>query len=285
MTRNEGALNQSLGLRKFYQPYLFYPSEERIRSLVVSVLKGPYVLDAGCGNGWLSVCAWEKGYEVFSFDVGKGETRESLFLFKEKKANIGLAEASLSILPFADASFDSIMCISVLEHVPNVKQALFEMKRVLRRNGRLVLMIPNALTFGILYDRFAYRLVPTKTIVARSHKILRSLKDEEISRMKLDEKEPIGHHQQFTLARIRKLLVENDMRVTNVINCRFLAPYLRSFSTLLGREPVRAFERFDAKIVESAPSILVAEWIIVSEKSTQNRVSMDSSVDRLVDDQ
>ena len=283
MARNEGALNQSLGLKKFYQPYLFYPSEERIRSLVVSVLKGPSVLDAGCGNGWLSVCAWEKGYKVYSFDVGKGETRESLFLFKERKADIGLAEASLSVLPFADASFDSIMCISVLEHVLNVKQALSEMKRVLKRNGRLVLMVPNALTFGILYDRLAYRLVPTRTIVSRYHKVLRSLKDDEILRMKLDEKEPIGHHQQFTLARIRKLLVENDMRVTNVINCRFLAPYLRSFSTLLGREPVRAFELFDAKIAESAPSSLVAEWIIVSEKSTQNRVLADQSVGRSVD--
>jgi len=267
MIRNQGSSNQSLGLQKFYQPHLFYLGEERIRNLVISLLKGPLVLDAGCGNGWLSVCAWEKGYNVFSFDIAKNEIQESLFFFKERKANIGLAKASLLVLPFAGSSFDSIMCVNVLEHVLNVKQALCEMKRVLKKGGRLVLMVPNGLTFGLLYDKLVYRIVPTKTIISRTNRTLFSLKDDEISRMKLDEKEPIGHHQQFTIAQIRKLLTENGLKVTNVVNCRFLAPYLRSFCTLLGREPIRAFEQFDTRLAEFAPSSLVAEWIIASEKS------------------
>lgn len=266
MIRKEGSSKLSVSLQKFYQPHLFYPSEDRIRSIVMSLLKGAIALDAGCGNGWLSVCAWEKGFNVFSFDIAENEIKESLFFFKEKRANIELAQASLLELPFASSSFDSIICVNVLEHVFDVKQALSEMRRVLKKNGSLVLMIPNGLTFGLLYDRFVYRLVPTKVIVSHVHRTLFSLKDDEISRLKLEDKEPIGHNQQFTIATIRKLLTENGFKITNVVNCRFLAPYLRSFCTLLGREPIRAFEEFDNKLAEWVPSSLVADWVIAGER-------------------
>lgn len=47
-------------------------------------------------------------------------------------------------LPFADASFDSVLLLDVLEHVANPESALAEARRVLRPDGRLVLTIPFA---------------------------------------------------------------------------------------------------------------------------------------------
>lgn len=46
-------------------------------------------------------------------------------------------------LPFADASFDFVFCIEVLEHVPNPFAALADVRRVLRTDGVLVLSVPN----------------------------------------------------------------------------------------------------------------------------------------------
>jgi len=232
---------------------------------VISHLKGPSVLDVGCGNGWLSICAWNKGFNVYSLDIAENEINESLFVFKRKNADIGLTRTSLSSLPFINSFFDTIMCVNVLEHVSDVKRAILEMKRVLKKDGRLILVIPNGLTFGLFYDKFVYRFIATKVIQSYVHKRIFSLANNEISMLKLNKKEPIGHCQQFTIIGIRKLLTKEGFETVNSVNCRFLSPYLRSFCTLLGRESVKAFERFDNRIAECVPSNLAADWVIVCE--------------------
>ena len=45
-------------------------------------------------------------------------------------------------LPFDDASFDSLMCTQVLEHVTDARRALASMARVLKRGARIVLTAP-----------------------------------------------------------------------------------------------------------------------------------------------
>lgn len=261
---NSKTLN--LGLQKFYRPHLFFPSEGRIRNLVFSHLEGTNLLDAGCGNGWLSVCAWEKGFNVHSLDIGKNEIEESSFLFRSKNAYVELTRASLLSLPFVNSFFHSIMCINVLEHLSDVEQAILEMKRVLKKGGRLIIVVPNGLTFGLFYDKFVYRLIPTKTILSHVYKTTFSLTKHDTSMLNLHKKEPIGHCQQFTLVSIRKLLIEHGFKIVTVVNCRFLSPYLRSFFTLLGIGPITAFEKIDNRIAEYIPSNLAAEWAIVCEK-------------------
>ena len=45
-------------------------------------------------------------------------------------------------LPFADAQFDAVVAFEVFEHVSNLAEILLELRRVLRRPGRLLLSIP-----------------------------------------------------------------------------------------------------------------------------------------------
>lgn len=45
-------------------------------------------------------------------------------------------------LTFPDASFDSVLCFDVLEHVPDYRAALHEFCRVLSPGGRLILSVP-----------------------------------------------------------------------------------------------------------------------------------------------
>lgn len=45
-------------------------------------------------------------------------------------------------LPFADASFDRVMAIHVLEHLPNLPAALRELRRLVKPDGRLLAVIP-----------------------------------------------------------------------------------------------------------------------------------------------
>ena len=45
-------------------------------------------------------------------------------------------------LPYKQASFDWIICSHVLEHVPDDKAALKEIRRILKPDGRAILMVP-----------------------------------------------------------------------------------------------------------------------------------------------
>lgn len=47
------------------------------------------------------------------------------------------------LLPFADAVFDAVYAIDVIEHVPDERRLIEEALRVLRRGGRLILKTPN----------------------------------------------------------------------------------------------------------------------------------------------
>lgn len=46
------------------------------------------------------------------------------------------------LMPFGDASFDLIVCFSVLHHIPNVSTVVHEMHRVLRPGGHVLLREP-----------------------------------------------------------------------------------------------------------------------------------------------
>jgi SAM-dependent methyltransferase len=51
-------------------------------------------------------------------------------------------QADLEALPFDDQSFDIVMCNHVLEHVPDDRAALRELRRVIRPGGSAILQTP-----------------------------------------------------------------------------------------------------------------------------------------------
>ena len=45
-------------------------------------------------------------------------------------------------LPFADATFDRVICSEVLEHLPDDRTAMGELARVLRPGGTMAMTVP-----------------------------------------------------------------------------------------------------------------------------------------------
>lgn len=72
-------------------------------------------------------------------------------------------------LPFADASFDVVTLLAVLEHIEYEKAILLEIQRVLRDGGRLILTVPSVWAQPVL-EFLSYRLRIIDEAEIRDHK-------------------------------------------------------------------------------------------------------------------
>ncbi len=97
------------------------------------------ILDAGCGDGGLMKLMVEKwGIDGYGTDISKKGIRLA------KKAGIKAKVTDLSKkIPFGDNFFDVVIACELIEHLVNPDIFLSECRRVLKKNGFLVITTPN----------------------------------------------------------------------------------------------------------------------------------------------
>ena len=118
--------------------------ERLLLDLFLSASPGPRVLDAGAGQGSMSARLERLGFEVTSTDVSPAAVE----LLSGRLAG-KVRQASITALPFGDASVDGAVLGEVLEHVEEDREALREVARVLRPGGVLAASVPaNPALFG-----------------------------------------------------------------------------------------------------------------------------------------
>jgi len=113
---------------------------------IAVAIQGETVLDVGCGTGFL-------------LDHLK-RTRPDLaltgvdFIIEEgtrtRHPDIRFEQANIEKLPFADASFDTVVCTHVLEHILEFRQALSELRRIARR--RLIIVVPQEREYRFTFN-------------------------------------------------------------------------------------------------------------------------------------
>jgi SAM-dependent methyltransferase len=111
------------------------------------------LLDVGCGSGGPSLrvagltgCR-VVGVELYGEAVAEG-TRLAQEAGVESEASFRQADAS-ERLPFEDGSFDGLLCIDAINHLPDRARVLGDWARLLRPGGRLLFTDPVVIT-GIL---------------------------------------------------------------------------------------------------------------------------------------
>lgn len=110
---------------------------------------GDLVLDLGCGEGRHVISAYVAA-DVHSVGVDLSlqdleTTREKFSDFAEPgndRKSFGLSCASALELPFADDTFNKVICSEVLEHIPDYAAALREIQRVLKPGGLFCASVP-----------------------------------------------------------------------------------------------------------------------------------------------
>lgn len=123
------------------------------------------ILDLGCGTGRHGLVLAEKGARVTAMDFSKGMLARA----RAKAAcRIEFVVGDLhERIPFADGTFDRVICCLVFDHIRELSNVLREMARVCRDDGFLVMstLHPAMLLSGV-QARFTDEKTGEKVLLA-----------------------------------------------------------------------------------------------------------------------
>ncbi|MEW7280476.1 class I SAM-dependent methyltransferase [Aquimarina sp. 2201CG1-2-11] len=177
---------------KLYHSVKTYAIRKKVELLYSLDQKTGDLLDIGAGTGDFLSKAKSKGWNVTGIEPNES-ARE---LAKQK--SVFLKDTTKNI---PDESFDIITMWHVLEHVPNVKEQIRELKRLLKPNGYVIIAVPNFKS----YDANYYKSFWAAYDVPR-------------------------HLTHFSKASIQKLFNEKNLALQKVLPMRFDSYYVALLS-------------------------------------------------------
>ncbi|MFH0790297.1 MAG: class I SAM-dependent methyltransferase [Candidatus Omnitrophota bacterium] len=118
--------------------------QELILRFLKEVHMSGRVLDAGCGDGCISLQLAKSGWEVYALDY----SLDFLNILKERLAAenltkyVQICHKDLESLDFPGSFFDAIVCGEVLEHIKDDTMIMSLFNRILKPNGVCVVTVP-----------------------------------------------------------------------------------------------------------------------------------------------
>ena len=184
-----------------YDGYHMDLSKVYYSKIITEVLSGcpkGVLLDVGCYDGSLGEVFVKKGYSVYGVEA-HDEASE-----KARGKGIDVIKDDIEKgLPWQDNFFDCVVAAEIIEHIYDTDKLLDDMKRVLSKNGLLVVSIPNTACFTnrikLLFNRYP-RYCEYQAGTAG------------------------GHIRVYTLEAIRSQLVEHGFNIVNIRGANFPLP-------------------------------------------------------------
>ena len=123
----------SLELTHFWYKARKFQLSKWFGSLSSTPLK---VLDLGSATGGNTLLILSLGHLVSSLEFSEVGVRI------QKSKGIAVNQGDARDIPYAESSFDVVICLDVLEHIQEDKLVMLEIYRVLRRNGVFLISVP-----------------------------------------------------------------------------------------------------------------------------------------------
>lgn len=102
----------------------------------INQVKKGNILDVGCGTGEILNILSKSNYNLYGIDISENMLKKAKTKLKNSaKLTVGDSEH----LPYEDNKFDIIICNDSFHHYPNPLKALNEMKRVLKKGGKIII--------------------------------------------------------------------------------------------------------------------------------------------------
>lgn len=143
-------------LRFYFWPVLGGMYRRRIELCLAECTGGQRILEVGFGSGITFVNLSEMYEEIHGLDLNASAGQVS-GLFDKKNIPTNLQNGSVLSMPYEDNYFDTVLLISILEHLKPSEQekAFSEIRRVLKPGGQVVYGVPIERPFMV----FMFRLL------------------------------------------------------------------------------------------------------------------------------
>jgi len=125
-----------------------YESEKKAIENLIDDGKGALALDLGIGTGLFTQILKEKGYKVIGIDI----SLEMLKIAKERGFEVIKGDLN-DPLPFEDEFFDFVFSMTSIEFLKDPRKLFSETKRVLKKNGKFLLITLNSLSLWAIKRR------------------------------------------------------------------------------------------------------------------------------------
>jgi ubiquinone/menaquinone biosynthesis C-methylase UbiE len=129
---------------RFYRwPIIGWMYRRRVELCLAECEGGERVLEVGFGSGVTFMNLHERYEEIYGLDLN-AKVDAVKALFEKKGVKTFLQNGNVMDMPYPDCFFDTILLISILEHLkPNEQtKAFHEISRVLRPKGQVVYGVP-----------------------------------------------------------------------------------------------------------------------------------------------
>jgi 2-polyprenyl-6-hydroxyphenyl methylase/3-demethylubiquinone-9 3-methyltransferase len=134
---------------------------------VVESWEAKRVVDVGCGGGFMSEAMAKRGARVIGIDPAEEAVMAARAHATAEGLDVDYRVGRGEALPVDDASADVVVCVDVLEHIPDWRAALAEVARVLSPGGVFLFdTINRGALASLVIVRFAedvLRVVPQGT--------------------------------------------------------------------------------------------------------------------------
>ncbi|MEM4202700.1 MAG: class I SAM-dependent methyltransferase [Candidatus Methanomethylicaceae archaeon] len=116
-----------------------YGINRRCRAVITRAgLKSGRILDVGCSTGSFLDAMRRRGWETYGVEIHAGAAN-----YAREHLELDVFTGTLIDAHYPDSFFDVVTLWNVLEHLHQPQATLFEIRRILRQEGLLVISLPN----------------------------------------------------------------------------------------------------------------------------------------------
>jgi ubiquinone/menaquinone biosynthesis C-methylase UbiE len=144
-------VNSDDPIRFYYYPIFGRMYRHRVELCLYECNEGEKVLEIGFGTGIAFLNLAEKYKEIHGIDLTADINKVS-FAFQQIGLTTHLKNGDILDLPYPDNTFDTVLLISILEHLQPEEQerAFSEISRVLKADGQVVYGVPVERPFMVI---------------------------------------------------------------------------------------------------------------------------------------
>jgi ubiquinone/menaquinone biosynthesis C-methylase UbiE len=214
------------------------------------------VLDVGCGPGVMTDEMLARACSFWGIDPS-----ENMIAIARSRvgpdADARFVQGDAGRLPFDDNFFDAVLCMGVIDSVPDGSQAIREMVRVLKPGGVLIVSVANLLSPYAWWKNYGYY-----PLVAVWHRVRKGLGDPTMTAGRVRS---VPLRRLYSRRSAGRLLASEGARVTETVPYYFNV-FLSPLDELLPRAALRVTERLEEG-QWSRLEWLASGWILKGTKA------------------